>query len=236
LLRGEHVREYVPFREVTGPATGVVVAGAWAGVKEQMADRYAVEPPGEAMRRRRSTSHRRATVHGAPLWTLGGDHRREPARTGDRRLIDTVVMTAIWATVTMTSGAGGRLTMTPSAPTSQAASSPSAARGGSPVVLGAALLGFFLISLDALIVPVALPDIGRSLGGGMSGLQWVVDGYMLTFAALMVAAGSLSDRIGARRAFGGGLVLFAWVSAACGSRPGSACWSPPGSCRGPRRR
>ena len=46
-----------------------------------------------------------------------------------------------------------------------------------PPVLGAALLGFFLISLDALIVTVALPDIGRSLGGGMSGLQWVVDGY-----------------------------------------------------------
>ncbi|GGZ99867.1 hypothetical protein [Streptomyces bluensis] len=50
-----------------------------------------------------------------------------------------------------------------------AGSAPEAARGGSPTVLGAALLGFFLISLDALIVTVALPDIGRSLGGGMSG-------------------------------------------------------------------
>ncbi|MFI6688326.1 MFS transporter [Streptomyces sp. NPDC050485] len=107
-----------------------------------------------------------------------------------------------------------------SAPTSLAASSPLAARGGSPVVLGAALLGFFLISLDALIVTVALPDIGRSLGGGMSGLQWVVDGYTLMFAALMLSAGALSDRIGARRAFGGGLVLFALASAACGFAPG----------------
>ncbi|WP_262706088.1 MULTISPECIES: MFS transporter [Streptomyces] len=94
------------------------------------------------------------------------------------------------------------------------------ARGGSPIVLGAALLGFFLISLDALIVTVALPDIGRSLGGGMSGLQWVVDGYTLVFAALMLSAGAVSDRIGARQAYGGGLVLFALASAACGLAPG----------------
>ncbi|MGQ4599211.1 MFS transporter [Nocardia sp. R6R-6] len=100
-----------------------------------------------------------------------------------------------------------------------AGSAPEAARGGSPTVLGAALLGFFLISLDALIVTVALPDIGRGLGGGMSGLQWVVDGYTLIFAALMLSAGALSDRIGARRAYGGGIVLFALASAACGLAP-----------------
>ncbi|MEW9551139.1 MFS transporter [Nonomuraea sp. NPDC050783] len=101
-----------------------------------------------------------------------------------------------------------------------AAVAPEAARSGSPVVLGAALLGFFLISLDALIVTVALPDIGRGLGGGMSGLQWMVDGYTLVFAALMLCAGALSDRVGARRAYGGGLVLFALASAACGLSPG----------------
>ncbi|MFG2564213.1 MFS transporter [Streptomyces sp. NPDC048567] len=95
-------------------------------------------------------------------------------------------------------------------------------RRGSPAVLGAALLGFFLISLDALIVTVALPDIGRGLGVGMSGLQWVVDGYTLMFAALMLSAGALSDRIGAKRAFGGGLILFAAASAACGLAPGLA--------------
>lgn len=100
-----------------------------------------------------------------------------------------------------------------------AGTTPDPPRGGSPTVLGAALLGFFLISLDALIVTVALPDIGRSLGGGMSGLQWVVDGYTLIFAALMLSAGALSDRIGARRAYGGGLVLFALASAACGLAP-----------------
>ncbi|WUK66314.1 MFS transporter [Streptomyces coelicoflavus] len=89
-------------------------------------------------------------------------------------------------------------------------------------MLGTALLGFFLISLDALIVTVALPDIGRSLGVGMSGLQWVVDGYTLMFAALMLSAGALSDRIGAKRALGSGLVLFAVASAACGLAPGLA--------------
>ncbi|MCX4410252.1 MFS transporter [Streptomyces sp. NBC_01764] len=99
-------------------------------------------------------------------------------------------------------------------------SSPASALSGSPAVLGAALLGFFLISLDALIVTVALPDIGRSLDVGMSGLQWVVDGYTLMFAALMLSAGALSDRIGAKRAFGGGLVLFALASTACGLAPG----------------
>ncbi|RFU87944.1 MFS transporter [Streptomyces triticagri] len=95
-----------------------------------------------------------------------------------------------------------------------------AVRGSSHAVLGAALLGFFLISLDALIVTVALPDIGRGLGGGMAGLQWVVDGYALMFAALMLSAGALSDRVGAKRAFGGGLGLFALASVACGLAPG----------------
>lgn len=99
-------------------------------------------------------------------------------------------------------------------------SSSAPARSGPLVVLGAAMLGFFLISLDALIVTVALPDIGRSLGVGMSGLQWVVDGYTLIFAALMLSAGALCDRIGARRAYGGGLALFALASAACGLTPG----------------
>lgn len=85
--------------------------------------------------------------------------------------------------------------------------------------LAAALLGFFMVTLDAVIVNVALPDIRRELAGGITGLQWVVDGYTLLFAALLLSAGSLSDRIGARRAFGGGLVLFVLASAACGLAP-----------------
>jgi MFS transporter, DHA2 family, methylenomycin A resistance protein len=58
------------------------------------------------------------------------------------------------------------------------AHSPARADGptGSRYSLGAALLGFFVITLDALIVSVALPSIGKDLGGGIAGLQWVVDG------------------------------------------------------------
>jgi MFS transporter, DHA2 family, methylenomycin A resistance protein len=85
--------------------------------------------------------------------------------------------------------------------------------------LAAALLGFFIVTLDAVIVNVALPDIRRELAGGMAGLQWVVDGYTLLFAALLLSSGSLSDRIGARRAFGAGMVVFVIASAACGLAP-----------------
>jgi MFS transporter, DHA2 family, methylenomycin A resistance protein len=85
--------------------------------------------------------------------------------------------------------------------------------------LAAALLGFFVVTLDAVIVNVALPAIRRELSGGMSGLQWVVDGYTLMFAALLLSAGSLSDRLGARRAFGAGMVVFVLASAGCGLAP-----------------
>jgi MFS transporter, DHA2 family, methylenomycin A resistance protein len=86
--------------------------------------------------------------------------------------------------------------------------------------LTAAVLGFFMITLDAVVVNVALPSIRTGLGGGIIGLQWVVDGYTLMFAALLLSAGSVSDWIGARRAFGAGLAVFAVASAACGLAPG----------------
>ena len=85
--------------------------------------------------------------------------------------------------------------------------------------LAAALLGFFVVTLDAVIVNVALPDIRQDLAGGMSGLQWVVDGYTLMFAALLLSAGSLSDRAGARRAFGAGMAVFVLASTGCGLAP-----------------
>ena len=50
------------------------------------------------------------------------------------------------------------------------------------------MLGFFVITFDAVVVNVSLPTIGHSLGGGIAGLQWVVDGYTLMFAALLLAA------------------------------------------------
>jgi DHA2 family methylenomycin A resistance protein-like MFS transporter len=103
---------------------------------------------------------------------------------------------------------------------------PSAHRRGTPVparlALAAALLGFFMICLDATAVNVALPGIGRSLHGATAGLQWVVDGYTVPFAALLISAGAVSDRAGARRVFGCGLAVFVAASAGCGLAP--ALW------------
>jgi MFS transporter, DHA2 family, methylenomycin A resistance protein len=85
--------------------------------------------------------------------------------------------------------------------------------------LPAALLGFFVVTLHAVVVNVTLPAIRGDLGGGVAGLQWVVDGYTLMFAALLLTAGSLSDRLGAKRAFGSGLAVFVLASVACGLAP-----------------
>lgn len=82
-----------------------------------------------------------------------------------------------------------------------------------------ASLAFFLITLDILIVNLALADLGRDLGAGTQALQWVIDGYTLPFAALLLFAGNLSDRIGAKAAFGRGVALFALASAGCGLAP-----------------
>ena len=99
---------------------------------------------------------------------------------------------------------------------------PSVESGRPGLVLVAALLGFFMMALDATAVNVALPGIGRSLGGSTAGLQWVVDGYTLMFAALPISAGAVSDLVGARRVFGLGLAAFVVASAACGLAP--AMW------------
>lgn len=88
--------------------------------------------------------------------------------------------------------------------------------------LAAAVIGFFVVTLDAVVVNVALPSMQDPLGGGITGLQWVVDGYTLMFAALLLPAGSLTDRFGARRVFGTGMALFVLASAACGLAPGLA--------------
>ena len=91
---------------------------------------------------------------------------------------------------------------------------------GAGAALAVAALGVFVVTLDALVVNVALPSFGHDLGGSITGLQWVIDGYTLMFAALLLSAGALADRIGARRAFGVGLVTFVAASAACGLAPG----------------
>jgi EmrB/QacA subfamily drug resistance transporter len=81
-------------------------------------------------------------------------------------------------------------------------------------VLIAVYAAVLAINLDTTIVNVALPTISRELSTGTRGLQWIVDGYNLAFAALVLAAGSLSDRYGRRPALIVGLLGFALASVA----------------------
>src|SRR5947209_1473837 len=85
--------------------------------------------------------------------------------------------------------------------------------------LAAASLGFGMVQLDVFVVNVAIKPIGAALGGGRSGLQWVVGIYTLLFAALILTSGALGDRFGARRMFLAGLVVFMAASLACGLAP-----------------
>ncbi len=80
-------------------------------------------------------------------------------------------------------------------------------------------LGYLMVIVDATIVNVALPSIERDLGGGVSGLQWVIDAYTVVFAGLLLTGGSLGDRLGPRRVFDVGLGLFTIASAACALAP-----------------
>ncbi|MFB7940861.1 MFS transporter [Streptomyces sp. NPDC056049] len=98
--------------------------------------------------------------------------------------------------------------------------SPPAAPPSPRPALVAPTLGFALITLDTSVVNVALPTIGAEWGTGMAGLQWVVDAYTLSFAALLLSTGALADRVGASRAFGAGAVVFTLASAGCGLAPG----------------
>jgi MFS transporter, DHA2 family, methylenomycin A resistance protein len=81
--------------------------------------------------------------------------------------------------------------------------------------LAAISLGFVMITLDATIVNVALGPIGNDLGGAVSTAQWIVNGYTLAFAALLLTAGALADGLGLRTGFLVGLAVFAVGSAAC---------------------
>jgi DHA2 family methylenomycin A resistance protein-like MFS transporter len=92
-------------------------------------------------------------------------------------------------------------------------------RTGRAWALVAATLGFAVVQLDVSVVNVAIEPIGTSLGGSVAGLQWVVNGYTVTFAAFILSAGALGDRVGAKRLFVGGFVLFTLASAACGLAP-----------------
>src|SRR6202050_5153598 len=80
----------------------------------------------------------------------------------------------------------------------------------------AASLGFAVIQLDVTVVNVAVKQIGASFGGGITGLQWVVSAYTLVLAALILTAGALGDRFGAKRMLCTGFVVFTAASVLCG--------------------
>ena len=85
--------------------------------------------------------------------------------------------------------------------------------------LTALCLGWFIVIVDATIVNVALPSMAGDLRASVSGLQWVLDGYTVTFASLLLAGGSAADRWGARRVFEIGLAVFAAASIGCALAP-----------------
>jgi DHA2 family methylenomycin A resistance protein-like MFS transporter len=90
----------------------------------------------------------------------------------------------------------------------------------SALTLTAMSLGFAVVQLDVTVVNVALERIGLSFGGsGVAGLQWVVNAYTVVFASLILTSGALGDRLGAKRLFIAGFILFLVASMGCGAAP-----------------
>src|SRR5688500_10681238 len=104
---------------------------------------------------------------------------------------------------------------------SDASSPAEVAMGSGPGrwVLAVAVLGSGLAFLDGTVVNVALPEIGRDLDASTSDLQWILNGYLLTLASLILLGGSLGDRHGRRRVFVLGVGLFTAASLLCAIAP-----------------
>src|SRR5919199_6876056 len=83
-------------------------------------------------------------------------------------------------------------------------------------VLAISVLGSAIAFLEATVVNVALPALGRDLDAEVAGLQWTINGYLLSLAALILLGGSLGDRYGRRRIFVIGVAGFAAASVLCG--------------------
>lgn len=86
-------------------------------------------------------------------------------------------------------------------------------------LIAGAVLGSGVALLDGTVVNVALPAVGRELDAGLTGQQWVLDGYLLSLSALLLSGGAAGDRYGRRRVFVGGLIVFTAASLACGLSP-----------------
>ncbi|MFF3820638.1 MFS transporter [Streptomyces bluensis] len=79
--------------------------------------------------------------------------------------------------------------------------------------------GYFMVILDVTVINVAVPVIGRDLSASLTGIQWITDGYTLVFAGFLLTGGALGDRLGNRRVFCWGVVVFTASSAACALAP-----------------
>src|SRR5439155_6361754 len=99
---------------------------------------------------------------------------------------------------------------------------PTPSKLATSLTLAAMSLGYGVVQLDVTIVNTALNSIGSSLGGGVSELQWVVSAYTIAFAAFILTAGALGDRIGAKRIFMAGFAIFTAASAGCALAPNAA--------------
>src|ERR1700693_3830794 len=87
------------------------------------------------------------------------------------------------------------------------------------LTLASMSLGYGVVQLDVTIVNTALNAIGTSLGGGVAELQWVVSAYTIAFAAFILTAGALGDRVGAKRVFMAGFAIFTAASVGCALAP-----------------
>src|SRR3954454_9101944 len=87
------------------------------------------------------------------------------------------------------------------------------------LILAICCSSLFIVGLDSTIVNIALPAIRRDLHASISGLQWTIDAYTLVLASLLILAGSTADRVGRRRIFQIGLVVFGIGSLLCGLAP-----------------
>jgi MFS transporter, DHA2 family, methylenomycin A resistance protein len=86
-------------------------------------------------------------------------------------------------------------------------------------ILLAICLGYFMVILDTTVVNVALPSVGHQLGATIAEQQWILDGYTLIFACLLLTAGAMGDRFGSKPIFLLGLAVFTISSALCGMAP-----------------
>ena len=90
-----------------------------------------------------------------------------------------------------------------------------------PLVLAAAVLGSSMAFIDGAALSVALPQLRDTMGAGPAALNWILNAYMLSLAALTLSGGALADRYGRKRVFLVGVAAFMAASLACGLAPGT---------------